>query len=61
MAFLGARFTSDDIRRHAMVFISLMENSRVDVRVIAPSVLDDADEELHSPLFGVFVLERHDS
>ena len=58
---LGARFTTDTTRRHAMVFISLMENGRVEVRVIAPSVLDDADEETHSALFGVFVLERHGS
>jgi hypothetical protein len=46
--------------RTPMVFVSLMEDERVEVRVIAPSVLDrDGKTELDPPLFGVFVLKRH--
>ena len=46
--------------RDATVFVSLMENGKVEVRVIAPSVLaSDGETELLPPLFGVFVLKRH--
>ncbi|MDD9939332.1 MAG: hypothetical protein OXT09_37445 [Myxococcales bacterium] len=59
---LGARFESDagdgSVSRHAMVFISLMENGKMEVRVIAPSVLGSEGEPLHSELFGVFNLGR---
>jgi hypothetical protein len=59
---LGARFETtvetETHRRHAMVFLSLMENGRIEVRVIAPSVLDAEAAELAPPLFGVFSLER---
>lgn len=60
----GARFSSSAptgaVPRYAMVFVSLMENGQIEVRVIAPSVLaPDGRTELMSPLFGVFVLGRH--
>lgn len=59
---LGARFQSGEgdtlARRHAMVFVSLMENRNIELRVVAPSVLDADGDELHAALFGVFVLER---
>jgi hypothetical protein len=46
--------------RAPTVFVSLMEDERVEVRVIAPSVLDsDGKTELDPQLFGVFVLKRH--
>ena len=46
--------------RVATVFLSLMENERIEVRVIGPSVLDPQTQaELDPALFGVFVLERH--
>jgi hypothetical protein len=46
--------------RAPMVFISLMESDRVEVRVIGPSVLAaDGKTELEPPLFGVFILRRH--
>jgi hypothetical protein len=63
----GARFSTPSVtgsvQRHAMVFVSLMENEDVEVRVIAPSVLsaDGTSEPASEPagaLFGVFVLER---
>lgn len=59
----GARFSSDDglfaVQRHAMVFLSLLENGRVEVRLIAPSVLGaDGTSTEHEALFGVFSLER---
>jgi hypothetical protein len=45
--------------RAATVFISLMDNGRIEVRVIAPSVLsDDGETALAPALFGVFVLKR---
>lgn len=58
----GARFSGDvdgaAVARHAMVFVSLMETGRVEVRVIAPSVLDAAGEHERLPaLFGVFMLD----
>ncbi len=60
----GARFRSTVgtrvLQRYAMIFLSLMENGRVEVRVIAPNVLDDDQAtELVPALFGVFTLERH--
>ena len=46
--------------RVPMVFVSLMEDDHVEVRVIAPSVLDeDGKTEIDPPLFGVFMLKRH--
>jgi hypothetical protein len=46
--------------RAATVFISLMEDEHIEVRVIAPNVLaDDGKTEVDRPLFGVFVLKRH--
>lgn len=62
----GARFESSAatgaVQRHAMVFLSLMENGQIEVRVIAPSVLGaDAKTQLLPPLFGVFVLGRQDA
>jgi hypothetical protein len=62
----GARFSSPTVTgaasRDAMVFLSLMENGEIEVRVIAPSVLDtDGKSELLPALFGVFVLGRHDA
>jgi len=58
------RFVTDDpagaIRRHAMVFVSLMNDGHVEMRVIAPNVLDDDGEtELYPALFGVFRLHKH--
>lgn len=59
----GARFSTTVgarvLQRYAMVFLSLMENGKVEVRVIAPSVLgDDGKTELTPELFGVFALQR---
>lgn len=59
----GARFTSGEglfaVQRHAMVFLSLLESGRVEVRILAPSVLEaDGEGELHPALFGVFSLQR---
>jgi len=59
----GARFSSGEglfaVQRHAMVFLSLLENGRIEVRIIAPSVLAaDGESTLHEALFGVFSLER---
>lgn len=62
----GARFSSGTgllaVQRHAMVFLSLLESGRIEVRVIAPSVLSaDGESTLHEALFGVFSLERRPS
>jgi hypothetical protein len=62
----GARFSSGtgffEVQRHAMVFLSLLENGRIEVRIIAPSVLAaDGTSTLHEALFGVFSLERRRS
>jgi hypothetical protein len=47
-------------QRVATVFVSLLDNGRIEVRVVAPSVLDsDGETEVLPPLFGVFVLKRH--
>lgn len=60
---LGAHFDSETssggtVDRHALVFLSLMENGAVEVRVLAGSMQEpDGDEQLPA-LFGVFVLER---
>ena len=60
---LGAHFESETsaggkVDRHALVFLSLMENGKVEVRVIAGSMQEpDGDEQLPA-LFGVFALER---
>jgi hypothetical protein len=58
----GARFrtpgdTSSQLR-DAMVFISLMENGRIEVRVIAQSAVDADGVAVEPALFGVFALER---
>jgi hypothetical protein len=46
--------------RIATVFISLMEDDHVEVRMIAPSVLDiDGESVIDPPLFGVFILKKH--
>lgn len=45
--------------RDAMIFVSLMENQRVEVRAMAPSVqASDQDQERWPALFGVFRLQR---
>lgn len=62
----GVRFSSGAapslVQSHAMVFLSLMESGKIEVRVIAPSVLTaDGKSEAMSALFGVFVLGRQGS
>lgn len=55
----GVRFETDGARRNAMVFLSLMEDRSIEVRVIGPSLLDETGEaELQPALFGFFRLER---
>jgi hypothetical protein len=60
----GVRFesqpeTGDAIRRNAMVFVSLMDTGKVEVRAISPSVLSaDGKSDQFSALFGVFILDR---
>ena len=59
----GVRFVSAGAEhrtgRDAMLFISLMENHRVELRAMAPAVLDqDGEGERWPALFGVFVLQR---
>lgn len=61
----GARFRSEVdariVQRHAMLFLSLMETGRAEVRVIAPSALDaDGKREVVPALFGVFMLEMRE-
>jgi len=47
------------VKRHAMLFLSLMDSGRIEVRAISPSVLAaDGESEALPALFGVFVLER---
>jgi hypothetical protein len=47
------------LARNAMLFISLMDSGRIEVRAMAPSVLaPDARTEQAAALFGVFVLDR---
>ena len=60
---LGAHFDSEladgsRVNRHALVFLSLMENAQVEVRVLAGSMRGSDGEEELPALFGVFVLER---
>jgi hypothetical protein len=60
---VGARFSSSteqgDVGRDALLFISLMDNGRIEVRAVAPGVLnDDGETERLSALFGVFILSR---
>lgn len=58
---LSAPFESDGVVRAAMVFVSLMENGGIEVRVVAPGVAMDgasADGGPLEPLFGFFRLER---
>jgi len=50
---LGARFGAGDMR-HATVFISLMEDGRIEARVVAPSTMPGGGDDL----FGVFRLCR---
>lgn len=50
---LGARF-GVDASRYATVFVSLMEDGRIEVRVVAPSTLPGGGDAL----FGVFRLCR---
>jgi hypothetical protein len=58
----GARFNASPESavptRDAMVFLSLMENGKIEVRVIAQSLLGPDGTEIEPPLFGVFSLER---
>ncbi len=44
--------------RDGMVFLSLMENGKIEVRVIAQSLLGPDGAEVEPPLFGVFSLDR---
>jgi hypothetical protein len=61
---LGVHFDADvadagTLDRNALVFLSLMDNGQVEVRVLAGSVrVPDGSDELPA-LFGVFVLNRH--
>jgi len=59
----GVHFTSERsgqiTGRDAMLFVSLMENGGVEVRVMAPSVFGpDGEGERWPALFGVFPLQR---
>ena len=61
----GVRFESGvpdsdaRVKRHAMLFVSLMDSGKIEVRAISPSVLAaDGESEQLPALFGVFVLER---
>ena len=60
----NVRFASsgDDgvkVDRNAMLFVSLMDTSKIEVRAISPSVLAaDGQSERFPALFGVFVLDR---
>lgn len=53
---LGARFGENDAR-YAVVFVSLMDNGRIEVRVHAPST-QSAPGTAQDALFGVFRLCR---
>jgi len=63
----GARFTSGEglfaVQRHAMVFLSLLENGRIEVRILAPSVLGgvNGNTVIHEAMFGVFSLGRRNA
>jgi hypothetical protein len=59
----GSRFESasgdERMARSAMVFLSLMDNGRVELRVIAAGArVAGESSDRHPPLFGVFALER---
>jgi hypothetical protein len=55
-----ARTYTGTSARAPMVFVSLMDNDRVEVRVIGPSVLgSDGKTEIEPALFGLFLLKRH--
>jgi hypothetical protein len=54
-----ARSDSASVGRDATIFVSLMQNHRIELRAMAPSVpVGDGTEERLSALFGVFSLER---
>lgn len=63
----GARFVSGEglfaVPRSAMVFLSLLENGKIEARVIAPSVLGGptGTAVIHEAMFGVFTLGRRDA
>lgn len=51
----------DAVRRNAMLFLSLMDTGKVEVRAISPSVLSaDGQSDQLSALFGVFILDREE-
>jgi hypothetical protein len=51
--------TGDAVRRNAMLFVSLMDTGKVELRAISPSVLSaDGQNDQLSALFGVFILDR---
>lgn len=61
---LGVHFDADvadagTLDRNALVFLSLMENGQVEVRVLAGSVRGPDGSDQLPALFGVFVLDRH--
>lgn len=60
----GVRFRAQraerSIGRDATLIVSLMQNHRIEVRAMAPSVLGaDGEEDWLPALFGVFSLERN--
>jgi len=58
-ARFGSPSTGGVSSRTATAYVSLMENGGMEVRVIAPSVLEvDGKTELAPALFGVFTLRR---
>jgi hypothetical protein len=63
----GARFISGEglfaVQRHAMVFLSLLENGGIEVRILAPSVLGgpNGSAVIHEAMFGVFALGRRNA
>jgi hypothetical protein len=61
MFFARTHATDELPSRPAMIFVSLMDDGRVEVRVIASSVVGESGETIAPPLFGVFVLERTES
>jgi hypothetical protein len=59
----GLRFSSENeqgrVGRDALVFLSLMESGKIELRALAPGVQgDDAETEILPSLFGVFILSR---
>jgi hypothetical protein len=60
---VGVRFSSPteqgDVGRDALLFVSLMDSGKIELRAIAPGVLnDDGETERLPALFGVFILNR---